>query len=69
MTHQSDRHAQSPASRLWPFRRLPLKLLYRSLELSAKSTELLEQAMERGNFSDPEEAVQQAFLNQPVESR
>jgi hypothetical protein len=48
---------------------LLLKLLYRGLEPSATSTELLEQAMERGNFSDPDEAVQQAFLNQPMESR
>jgi hypothetical protein len=42
-----------------PFRRrrLPLKVSYRGLELSAESEELLDEAMVRLDLNDPDEAV------------
>ena len=53
--------------------RLPLKMLYRGLELSAASEELLEEAMVRLNVDDPDEAILaalQVFLKQePAEGR
>ena len=41
-----------------PFRRrLPLKVSYRGLELSAENEELLDEAMVRLDLNDPDEAV------------
>jgi len=48
-------------------RRLPLKVLYRGLELSGESEELLDEVMVRLNVDDPDEAVKaalQLFLKQ-----
>lgn len=42
-------------------RRLPLKLLYRGLELSAETEVLLERVMIRLQVDDPEEAVNAAL--------
>ncbi len=44
-------------------------MLYRGLELSAESEELLEEAMVRLNVDDPDEAIQaalQVFLRQEL---
>ncbi len=52
-----------------PLSRLPLKTLYRGLELSAESEELLNQAMNRLNVDDPDEAIKaalQVFLRQEL---
>ncbi len=49
-----------------PFR-LPSKLMYRGLELSFESEQLLDEAMIRLNVDDPDEAVKTAlrvFLEQ-----
>lgn len=49
------------------FRRLPLKLMYRGLELSSESEQLLDEAMVRLDVDDPDEAVKtalRAFLEQ-----
>lgn len=43
------------------FRRLPLKLMYRGLELSAESEQLLDEAMVRLDVDDPDEAVKKAL--------
>lgn len=52
-----------------PFRRrLPLKVSYRGLELSAESEELLDEAMVRLDLNDPDEAVKaglRLLLQQP----
>ena len=48
-------------------RRLPLKVSYRGLQLSAESEALLEKAMDRVDTDDPDEALRQAlrhFLNE-----
>jgi len=50
-----------------PFRRLPSKLMYRGLELSFESEQLLDEAMVRLHVDDPDEAVKTAlrvFLQQ-----
>jgi hypothetical protein len=54
-----------------PFRRrrLPLKVSYRGLELSAESEELLDEAMVRLDLNDPDEAVKASLrllLQQPL---
>ena len=49
-------------------RRLPLKALYRGVELSGESEVLLDEVMVRLNVDDPDEALKaalQAFLKQP----
>ena len=48
-------------------RRLPLKALYRGVELSGESEVLLDEVMVRLNVDDPDEALKaalQAFLKQ-----
>jgi len=51
-----------PKKLLWPFRRLPIKTLYRGVELSTESEELLDEAMMRLNVNDPDEAIKAALL-------
>ncbi len=49
-------------------RRLPLKVLYRGLELSLESERLLEEAMEKMDSNHPDDVVQAAlrrFLADP----
>jgi len=51
-------------------RRLPLKVLYRGLEISAESEALLEEAMERIDTDNPDEVLEAALglvlENQPA---
>ena len=48
------------------FRRLPTKTLYRGVELSAETEQLLDEAMVRLDVNDPDEAINaalKAYLN------
>jgi hypothetical protein len=52
----------------FPFRRLPLKVLYRGLELSEDVWDLLDEAMVRLDTDDPNDVLKAAlalFLEQP----
>ena len=56
----------------WPFRRLPLKTLYRDIELSSESEEMLDEAMVRLDTDDPDVAVKaplELFLKQSPTER
>jgi hypothetical protein len=54
-------NSPSPSLAVFGFRRLPLKTLYRGIELSAESEEMLDEAMVRLDTDSPDMALKAAL--------